>query len=117
MIFLAICMIITLVILYVVVQELKDQKKENKELIRKLKELQSLVYQYGTSISTMGDLRDSLNALAQEFQDISKKNASIKTDLVRTNNLITRTRIEVRKLSDKSIFDRKETQDEQNDRD
>ena len=114
MIFLAICMIITLVILYVVVQELKDQKKEIKELKKEMSEFHYLIMQYGSSIS---GLRDGMNTLTQEFQDILKKNASIKTDIIRANNLITRTKIEVRKLADKSVFDRKEPQDEQNDRD
>jgi len=113
-----ICIIVLSLILYVTIQEVKDLKSEIRSAINignTLDVISSNTIDQGLNL---GAIRDSVNDWENAWEDRYKKLAEhVEQNLIKNNNLMTQIRIEQRKAANKSVFDRKENEDEQTDSD
>lgn len=113
-----VCIIVLSLILYVTIQEVKDLKSEIRSAINignTLKVISSNTIDQGLNL---GAIRDSVNDWENAWEVKYKELAEhVEQNLIKNNNLMTRIHIEQRKATNKSVFDRKENEDEQTDSD
>ena len=113
-----VCIIVLSLILYVTIQEVKDLKSEIRSAINignTLEVISSNTIDQGLNL---GAIRDSVNDWENAWEVKYKELAEhVEQNLIKNNNLMTQIRIEQRKAANKSVFDRKENEDEQTDSD